>query len=108
MVVFRPLTQLLADAALVLQIVVALLAPDTKGPLTQVSTGTFLEALVAAGFAGLDVDATDDDDLLKKKKKKVKKNLYGLHIRILHHMIGLSGTYLLVRRQLLLPCTSLL
>lgn len=107
MVVFRPLTQLLADAALVLQIVVALLAPDTKGPLTQVSTGTFLEALVAAGFAGLDVDATDDD-LLKKKKKKVRKNLYGLHIRILHHMIGLSGTYLLVRRQLLLPCTSLL
>lgn len=74
MVVFRALTQPLADTALVLQIVVTLLAPDTEGPLWWVSTGTFLEALAAAGLAILDVDATDKHDLLKgKKRKKLRK-----------------------------------
>lgn len=70
MAAFRRLTLPLAGAALVLQAVVTLHAPDTEASLCCVSTGTFLEALAAAGLGVLDEDGTDKLDFLKKKKRR--------------------------------------
>lgn len=95
MAVFRRLTLPLAGAALVLQAVVTLHAPDTEASLCCVSTGTFLEALAAAGLGGSDEDGTDKLDFLKKKKEEEIVKTWmgcGLHTRIKHYMTGLRGT----------------